>query len=122
MIKGHLKGGQILSDGLFNLHKGEYVINPNEPTEAMKLLAIVGKKLAGKSKQTREVASVATGYGNSDKIVEVLLEQNKLLMESNNKMNKAINVLLGIEDKTGFDPGKAKKSIDRHIDDRSLIY
>lgn len=122
MIKGHLKGGQILSDGLFNLHKGEYVINPNEPTEAMKLLAIVGKKLAGKSKQTREVASVATGHGNSDKIVEVLLEQNKLLMESNNKMNKAINVLLGIEDKTGFDPGKAKKSIDRHIDDRSLIY
>ncbi|WP_197272220.1 M23 family metallopeptidase, partial [Salinicoccus sp. YB14-2] len=54
MVKGHLKGGQILSDGLFNLHKGEYVINPNEPTEAMKLLAIVGKKLAGKSKQTRE--------------------------------------------------------------------
>ena len=122
MIKGHLKGGQILSDGLFNLHEGEYVINPNEPSEAMKLLAIVGKKLAGKSKQTREIASVPTGYGNNEKVVEILLEQNKLLVESNNKMNKAINVLLGIEDKTGFDPGRAKKSIDKHIDDRSLIY
>ena len=121
-IKGHLKGGQILSDGLFNLHEGEYVINPNEPSEAMKLLAIVGKKLAGKSKQTREIASIPTGYGSSEKVVEILLEQNKLLVESNNKMNKAINVLLGIEDKTGFDPGKAKKSIDRHVDDRSLIY
>lgn len=120
-IKGHLKGGQILSDGLFNLHKGEYVINPNEPTEAMKLLAIVGKKLAGKSKQTKELPNVPRGNDNSNKIVEVLLEQNKILMESNNKLNKAINVLLGIEDKTGFDPGKTKRAIDKHVDRRNII-
>ena len=83
-IKGHLKGGQILSDGLFNLHKGEYVINPNEPTEAMKLLAIVGKKLAGKSKQTSEVASVAhvsNGSEKQDQIIELLAKQNQILMK-----------------------------------------
>lgn len=88
MIKGHLKGGQILSDGLFNLHKGEYVINPNEPTEAMKLLAIVGKKLAGKSKQTREVASVGDiGSDNSvmHELLDATLKQNQILMKLLNK-------------------------------------
>lgn len=88
MIKGHLKGGQILSDGLFNLHKGEYVINPNEPTEAMKLLAIVGKKLAGKSKQTREVASVGNiGSENSvmHELLDATLKQNQILMKLLNK-------------------------------------
>src|SRR5699024_1293972 len=87
-IKGHLKGGQILSDGLFNLHKGEYVINPNEPTEAMKLLAIVGKKLAGKSKQTREVASVGNiGSDNSvmHELLDATLKQNQILMKLLNK-------------------------------------
>lgn len=88
MVKGHLKGGQILSDGLFNLHKGEYVINPNEPTEAMKLLAIVGKKLAGKSKQTREVASVGNiGSDNSvmHELLDATLKQNQILMKLLNK-------------------------------------
>lgn len=80
MIKGHLKGGQILSDGLFNLHKGEYVINPNEPTEAMKLLAIVGKKLAGKSKQTREIASVPGTTGN-DELLDKMQQQIDLLTQ-----------------------------------------
>lgn len=91
MIKGHLKGGQILSDGLFNLHKGEYVINPNEPTEAMKLLAIVGKKLAGKSKQTRELPNVSQGNDNNE-IVNALVEQNGILM-------KMLEKLTGIEAK-----------------------
>ena len=93
-IKGHLKGGQILSDGLFNLHKGEYVINPNEPTEAMKLLAVVGKKLAGKSKQTREVASVGNiGSDNSvmHELLDATLKQNQILMKL---LNKDTNVYM----------------------------
>lgn len=101
MIKGHLKGGQILSDGLFNLHKGEYVINPNEPTEAMKLLAIVGKKLAGKSKQTREVASVV-GYGNDD-MLSAILEQNKMMAEQNSLLYKIL-----------------KKDTDVHLDGQKI--
>lgn len=95
MIKGHLKGGQILSDGLFNLHKGEYVINPNEPTEAMKLLAIVGKKLAGKSKQTREVASVPGTTGN-DELLDKMQQQidllTQLVMSSKNIEAKELKV------------------------------
>ena len=90
-IKGHLKGGQILSDGLFNLHKGEYVINPNEPTEAMKLLAIVGKKLAGKSKQTSQLPSVGYNNGNEE-VINALVEQNGILM-------KMLEKLTGIEAK-----------------------
>lgn len=95
MIKGHLKGGQILSDGLFNLHKGEYVINPNEPTEAMKLLAIVGKKLAGKSKQTREVASVPGTTGN-DELLDKMQQQidllTQLVMNSKNIEAKELKI------------------------------
>lgn len=95
MIKGHLKGGQILSDGLFNLHKGEYVINPNEPTEAMKLLAIVGKKLAGKSKQTREIASVPGTTGN-DELLDKMQQQidllTQLVMSSKNIEAKELKV------------------------------
>lgn len=95
MIKGHLKGGQILSDGLFNLHKGEYVINPNEPTEAMKLLAIVGKKLAGKSKQTREVASIPGTTGN-DELLDKMQQQidllTQLVMSSKNIEAKELKV------------------------------
>ena len=94
-IKGHLKGGQILSDGLFNLHKGEYVINPNEPTEAMKLLAIVGKKLAGKSKQTREIASVPGTTGN-DELLDKMQQQidllTQLVMSSKNIEAKELKV------------------------------
>ena len=90
-IKGHLKGGQILSDGLFNLHKGEYVINPNEPTEAMKLLAIVGKKLAGKSKQTSQLPNVSYNNGNEE-VINALVEQNGILM-------KMLEKLTGIEAK-----------------------
>ena len=94
-IKGHLKGGQILSDGLFNLHKGEYVINPNEPTEAMKLLAIVGKKLAGKSKQTREITSVPGTTGN-DELLDKMQQQidllTQLVMSSKNIEAKELKV------------------------------
>src|SRR5699024_8360883 len=80
-IKGRLKGGQILSDGLFNLHKGEYVINPNEPTEAMKLLAIVGKKLAGKSKQTRELPNPTGGNKNHEEMMMKMQQQIDLLTQ-----------------------------------------
>lgn len=94
-IKGHLKGGQILSDGLFNLHKGEYVINPNEPTEAMKLLAIVGKKLAGKSKQTNQLPNVATG-GNGQ-LLEAILEQNELMSHQNKLLHQALKKNIVVE-------------------------
>ena len=38
------------------------------------------------------------------------------------QMTQAINVLLGIENKTGFDPGKANKAINKHVDDRTLLF
>ncbi len=120
MVKGHLKGGQILSDGLFNLHKGEYVINPNEPTEAMKLLAIVGKKLAGKSKQTSELSSVPYSSGNEE-VVAKLTEMIGNQQQQIEQMNQTIKVLLGIEDKTGFDPSKAQKSMNKFNNRRTIM-
>ncbi len=81
VLKGHAKGGYIQKGGLFNLHDNEYVLPMNEPTEAMKLLALVGKDLAGKSKQTRQLPNV--GAGTNDKsqseIINLLMQQNDLL-------------------------------------------
>ncbi|WP_213810604.1 peptidoglycan DD-metalloendopeptidase family protein [Jeotgalicoccus sp. WY2] len=117
MIKGHLKGGQILSDGLFNLHKGEYVINPNEPTEAMKLLAIVGKKLAGKSKQTKELPNVPRG--NDNETVEALKQIIANQQEQIKQNTELIKIALGIEDKTGITENQIGRTNDRYNDRHS---
>ncbi|WP_434121613.1 peptidoglycan DD-metalloendopeptidase family protein [Salinicoccus roseus] len=83
----HLYGGQTLTDGLFNLHGGEYIINPDKPTEAMKLLALAGKDLAGKSKQTNQLP---TPGGNND-LLAALIEQNDLTRQQNDLLMKALN-------------------------------
>src|SRR5699024_6489822 len=54
---GYENGGILQKAGLFlgaEGNKEEAVIPLHKPTEAMKLLAIVGKKLAGKGKQTSQ--------------------------------------------------------------------
>ena len=82
MIKEHMNGGLTLSDGLFSLHKGEYIINPDRPKEAMKLIALASQKLAGKSKQTSELPNPggSSGDGVMMKLLEATMEQNKILM------------------------------------------
>ena len=50
----------------------------------MKLLAIVGKKLAGKGKQTSQlpnVPNVSNGNEKQDQIIELLAKQNQILMK-----------------------------------------
>src|SRR5699024_11706519 len=54
---GYENGGILQKSGLFlgaEGNKEEAVIPLHKPTEAMKLLAIVGKKLAGKERQTSQ--------------------------------------------------------------------
>src|SRR5699024_11018749 len=65
-------------------NKEEMVIPLNRPTEAMKLLAIAGKKLQGKGKQTRELPNAPYVNNNSEKqdqIIELLAKQNQILMK-----------------------------------------
>src|SRR5699024_3265264 len=65
-------------------NKEEAVIPLHKPTEAMKLLAIVGKKLAGKGKQTSQLPNVPYVNNNSEKqdqITELLAKQNQILMK-----------------------------------------
>ncbi|WP_271401437.1 peptidoglycan DD-metalloendopeptidase family protein [Salinicoccus roseus] len=73
----HLYGGRTLSDGLFNLHGGEYIINPNKPTEAMKLLALAGQELNGKSKQTNQLPT--PGNSRTDDTIALMQQQIELL-------------------------------------------
>ena len=88
MIKEHMNGGLTLSDGLFSLHKGEYIINPDRPKEAMKLIALASQKLAGKSKQTRELPNPGRSSNDSsvmERLLEKTIEQNQILMQILNK-------------------------------------
>ena len=84
---GYENGGILQKAGLFlgaEGNKEEAVIPLHKPTEAMKLLAIVGKKLAGKGKQTSQLPSVPYVNNNSEKqdqIIELLAKQNQILMK-----------------------------------------
>lgn len=113
VLKGHAKGGYIQKGGLFNLHDNEYVLPMNEPTEAMKLLALVGKDLAGKSKQTRQLPNVGAGSGTNE-TVEALKEIAMNQQTQIDQMTKAISVLLGIEDKAGITEGEIGRSNDKY--------
>ena len=117
MIKGHLKGGKILTDGLFNLHGGEYVINPNEPTEAMKLIALAGKELAGKSKQTKELPNPTGGNKNHEEMMMKMQQQIDLLTQlvTSNKAieNKDYQPEININD--------LNKKQNRFNDDRTIL-
>ncbi|AKG74359.1 peptidoglycan DD-metalloendopeptidase family protein [Salinicoccus halodurans] len=92
VLSGHENGGFIQKGGLFNLHDNEYVVPMNNPSEAMKLIALASKKLAGKSKQTRELPNVGGSGGNDNDVVNALVEQNGILM-------KMLEKLTGIEAK-----------------------
>src|SRR5699024_9505058 len=84
---GYETGGLLQREGFFygaEGNKEEAVIPLHKPTEAMKLLAIVGKKLAGKGKQTSQLPNVPSSNNNSEKqdqIIELLAKQNQILMK-----------------------------------------
>ncbi|GAB3061836.1 phage tail tape measure protein [Salinicoccus sesuvii] len=92
----HLLGGRTLTDGLFNLHGGEYIINPKKPTEAMKLLALAGKELTGKSKQTRQLPTPTGGGGdtrNLENKLDQLIELMGMMLTSSQNIEQKENVL-----------------------------
>src|SRR5699024_6307768 len=73
---GYETGGLLQREGFFygaEGNKEEMVIPLNRPTEAMKLLAIAGKKLQGKGKQTRELPNPGGSGGGNDDVVNALV-------------------------------------------------
>src|SRR5699024_10075892 len=91
---GYETGGLLQREEFFygaEGNKEEMVIPLNRPTEAMKLLAIAGKKLQGKGKQTRELPNAPRNTGGDnkqDEVIALLARQNdirmKLLKKDNN--------------------------------------
>lgn len=111
-LRSHKNGGYIETDGLFNLHANEMVLPLDNPTYAMKLIALASKKMAGKSKQTSELPNVAM---NNDTVVEKLVEQNSILM-------KMLEKLTGIESKElSVDVKQLTKAQNRYKDDRTVM-
>jgi hypothetical protein len=53
-----------------------------------------------------------------DTLKEIAVNQQKQI----DQMTQAINVLLGIEDKTGFDPGKAQQAMNKYNDKRTIVF
>ena len=81
MIKSHFNGGLIKTAGLFNLHPNEYVVPMDNPTNAMKLIALMSKELAGKSKQTSQLPDYRNNQDDSlmTRLIETQQEQIELL-------------------------------------------
>src|SRR5699024_6203623 len=116
---GYETGGLLQREGFFygaEGNKEEMVIPLNRPTEAMKLLAIAGKKLQGKGKQTRELPNAPRNTGgNNDDLLAATIEQNGILM-------KMLEKLTGIESKElSVDVNEITKKQKRYKDDRSIL-
>lgn len=111
VVNGHAQGG-IFS----NRHIAEFA---EEGPEAVIPLTQARRT---RGRQIHETAGRMLGEKptrrSNDKYLRKTVENQQ---EQINQMEKMVGLLAGIENKTGWDAGKAKKSIDRFMDDRALI-
>src|SRR5699024_6954386 len=120
---GYETGGLLQREGFFygaEGNKEEMVIPLNRPTEAMKLLAIAGKKLQGKGKQTSQLPNATRSTGN-DNTVEALMQMIANQQKQIKQYAEMIKVMMGIENKTGYDPNKAQKSMNKFNNRRTIM-
>lgn len=80
---GYDTGGLINNEGLYQLAEGgwpEWVIptDPSKRTDAMKLLALAGKEIAGNKRPNQ--LPMPNGSNSNDNLLQAVLEQNKILM------------------------------------------
>ena len=106
-VIGHANGG---------IFSNQHIANFAE--EGPEAIIPLSAKRRGRANSLYDSVGKAIGRDDGQQFRTMIDNQQKQI----ERMDKTINVLLGIEDKTGFDPGKAKKSIDRHVDDRAIIY
>ena len=105
MIKSHFNGGLIKTAGLFNLHPNEYVVPMDNPTNAMKLIALMSKELAGKSKQTNQLPNLMPRDNNRvEEKLDVMIELLSKLLDkptdihlNGKKMNDEFNEMNAID-------------------------
>ena len=110
MFKSHLNGGLIKTAGLFNLHPNEYVVPMDNPTNAMKLIALMSKELAGKSKQTNQLPNLMPSDNNRvEEKLDVMIELLKSLLRKDTnvymdgkKMNDEFNEMNAIDAMMNF--------------------
>ena len=110
MFKSHLNGGLIKTAGLFNLHPNEYVVPMDNPTNAMKLIALMSKELAGKSKQTNQLPNLMPSDNNRvEEKLDVMIELLKSLLRKDTnvymdgkKMNDEFNEMNALDAMMNF--------------------
>lgn len=102
---GYRTGGFLEKEGLFwgaEGDKEEALIPMDRPSEAMKILAIVGKKLAGKGTHTSQLPNVPMGNNDSkhDEVIDKMQQQIDLLTQlvMSNKVIADKDLTVGDED------------------------
>ncbi|MBO1513265.1 phage tail tape measure protein [Metabacillus bambusae] len=81
---GYETGAYVEDDGLYRLAEGgwpEWVIpeDPARRTDAMKLLALAGKRITG-NKRPNQLHNVGGNSESNDSLLQAVLEQNRILM------------------------------------------
>ncbi|MBT2718325.1 phage tail tape measure protein [Bacillus sp. ISL-57] len=116
---GYATGGLINNAGMYELAEGgwpEFVIptDPSKRTDAMKLLALAGKKIDSGNKRPNQLPNVRGG--NSDSVMSQLL--NATLRQNEILSKEIANLLRIISEKTG-DVYLGKDQVGRVLDNRS---
>ncbi|WP_350300592.1 phage tail tape measure protein [Peribacillus frigoritolerans] len=117
---GYETGGLINNAGMYELAEGgwpEFVIptDPSKRTDAMKLLALAGKKIDSGNKRPNQLPNVRGGSSNDSVMSQLLnatLRQNEILSK------EIANLLRIISEKTG-DIYLGKDQVGRVLDNRS---
>ena len=103
-VVGHANGG---------IFRNRHIAEINE--EGPEAIIPLSARRRGRAKNLH--SAVGNVIGN-DKETQ---ETNNLLREQNEHLMELVGVAYGIEDKTGFEPGKARNAINRFVDDRTMI-
>lgn len=106
-VIGHANGG---------IFSHQHVANFAE--EGPEAIIPLSAKRRGRANSLYDSVGKAIGRDDGQQFRTMIDNQQKQI----ERMDKTINVLLGIEDKTGYDPGKSKKAMDRYIDDTTIAY
>lgn len=105
-VIGHANGG---------IFRDRHIAEINE--EGPEAIIPLSAKRRGRANSLYDSVGKAIGRDDGQQFRTMIDNQQKQI----ERMDKTINVLLGIEDKTGFDPAKAQKSINKHNNRRTIM-
>lgn len=105
-VVGHANGG---------IFRNRHIAQINE--EGPEAVIPLNARRRSRANTLYDSVGKAIGRNDGQQFSEMISNQQTQI----NQMNEAIGILFGIEDKTGFDPAKAQKSINKHNNRRTIM-